>query len=248
MNKNFKIVVEYDGTDFSGWQKQKDKKTVQGEIERVLAQILNQDIRISGSGRTDSGVHAFGQVANFHADTQIDPLVLKKAVNSLIRQHPIVIKECSVVGDNFHAQYATISKEYHYYILNREDPSAIGRMFQWHILPPLDIELMNQCCQTIIGVFDFRSFENTGSPRSTTIREVIFSEIRQLNEGRLVFKIRATGFLKYMVRNIIGTIVLAGHKKISIQEFKDILEAKDRKKAGPTAPPHGLFLKQVNYF
>ena len=248
MNKNFKIVVEYDGTHFFGWQRQKDEKTVQGEIEKVLSRILNQDIRITGSGRTDSGVHAFGQVANFHADTQIDPIVLKKAVNSMIRQHPIVIKECSVVGDDFHAQYATISKEYHYFILNREDPPAIGRMFQWHILQPLDIELMNQCCKAITGVFDFRSFENTGSPRSTTVREVLFSEVCQLDEGRLVFIIKASGFLKYMVRNLIGTIVLAGHNKITGQEFKDILEAKDRKKAGPTAPPHGLFLKQVNYF
>ncbi len=247
MNRNFKIVVAYDGTGFFGWQKQKDKKTIQGEIEKVLTQILNQNIRITGSGRTDSGVHAFGQVANFHADTQFNPLDLKKAINSLIRKHPIVIQECCVVDDNFHAQYNSVSKEYHYYILNREDPCAIGRMFQWHIPEPLDIELMNRCCKVITGVFDFKSFENSGSPRSTTAREVFFSEICQLDQEKLVFKIRANGFLKYMVRNLIGTIVLAGHKKISVEEFMHILEAKDRTKAGPTAPPQGLFLKQVNY-
>ncbi|MFA5902506.1 MAG: tRNA pseudouridine(38-40) synthase TruA [Desulfobacula sp.] len=246
MNRNFKIVVEYDGTYFFGWQKQKNKKTVQGEIENVLSRILNQDIRISGSGRTDSGVHAFGQVANFHADTTIEPFTIKKAVNSMIKD-PIVIKECDLVENDFHAQYDCVSKEYYYYILNREDPCAIGRMFHWHIPVPLDIGIMNQCCKVITGVFDFKSFENTGSPRSTTVREVHFSEICQLDEGRIVFKIQAGGFLKYMVRNLIGTIVLAGHKKISVQEFKGILEEKDRTKAGPTAPPHGLFLKQANY-
>lgn len=246
MNRNFKIIVEYDGTLFSGWQRQKDKKTIQGEIEKVLSRIFNQDIKIIGSGRTDSGVHALGQVANFHVDTGMEPIMIKKAVNSMIKD-PIVIRDCHIVENHFHAQYDTISKEYQYFILNREDPSAIGALFQWHIRPPLDIGLMRQCCRAIIGVFDFRSFENTGSPRSTTIREVIFSDICQLDGGRLVFKIQATGFLKYMVRNLIGTITLAGQKKISVQKFKDILEAKDRAKAGPTAPPHGLFLKQVNY-
>ncbi len=247
MNKNFKIVVEYDGTLFFGWQRQKDKKTIQGEIEKILSRILNQEIRITGSGRTDSGVHAFGQVANFHAETDLDPYQLKKAVNSIIKD-PIVIRECHIAENDFHAQYDAISKEYQYFILNREDPSAIGASFQWHIRQPLDIELMRQCCRVITGVYDFKSFENAGSPRTTTIREVLFSEISQLEEDRFFFIIRANGFLKNMVRNLIGTIVLAGQKKISVKEFKDILKAKDRAKASPTAPPHGLFLKQVNYF
>jgi len=247
MTRNFKIIVEYDGTHFFGWQRQKDKKTIQGELEKALSRIMNQNIRITGSGRTDSGVHALGQVANFHALTDMDPYMIKKAVNSMIKD-PIVIRECCVVDDAFHAQYDAVSKEYHYYMLNREDPSAIGALFQWHIRRPLDIGWMQQCCQAIVGVHDFQSFENTGSPRSTTIREVGGSEIRQLEENRLAFIIRANGFLKYMVRNLIGTIVLAGQKKISVQEFTDILKAKDRRKAGPTAPPHGLFLKQVNYF
>ncbi len=246
MNKNFKIIVEYDGTHFFGWQRQKEKKTVQGEIEKVLSRIMSQNIRITGSGRTDSGVHAFGQVANFHANTVMEPFMIKKAVNSMIKD-PIVIRECNIVEKNFHAQYDAISKEYHYYILNREDPCAIGAFYQWHIRQPLDIVLMGQCSQAITGVFDFRSFENSGSERSSTIREVFFSEIRELKNDRIVFKIRASGFLKYMVRNLIGTIVLAGQKKITVPEFKDILYAKDRTKAGPTAPPQGLFLKQVHY-
>lgn len=246
MNKNFKIIIEYDGTGFFGWQRQKDKKTVQEEIETVLSMILNQSIKIFGSGRTDSGVHAFGQVANFHADTGINPLKLKKAVNSLIKL-PIVIRDCTIVDDKFHSRYNAVSKEYHYFILNQEDPCAIKRQYQWHIRHDLDIKIMNQCCQAITGIMDFKSFENSGSPRSSTIREVLFSNINPIKQNRLVFKICARGFLRYMVRNLIGTIVLAGANKITLNEFIKIVEAKERAKAGPTAPPHGLFLKKVNY-
>jgi len=246
MNKNFKIIIEYDGTNFFGWQKQPDTKTVQGEIEKALTLILNQKIKITGSGRTDAGVHAMGQVANFHADTNILPQKIKAALNSLIKD-PIVIRDCHLVADSFHARYNAVSKEYHYFILNRQDPRAIARMYQWHIKFPLDIKAMTQCCKAITGVFDFKSFENTGSPRSSTIRQVFFANISQLNHQRLVFKICASGFLKYMVRNLIGTIVLAGLNKISIDGFNQILEAKDRSLAGQTAPSHGLFLKKVNY-
>jgi tRNA pseudouridine38-40 synthase len=246
MDKNFKIVIEYDGTNFFGWQIQKDKKTIQGEIEKVLSRILNQKIRISGSGRTDAGVHAFGQVANFYADTGILPGDLKKGANSLI-QNSIVIRECCIVEDDFHARYKAISKEYHYFILNRKDPCAINRFFQWHIRYPLNLDAMRQCCQTITGNFDFKSFENTGSPRSSTIREIFFFNINQIDNNRLVFEICANGFLKYMVRNLIGTIVLAGLNKITIDDFITIFKAKDRTKAGSTAPAHGLFLKKVTY-
>ncbi len=250
MNKNFKIVIEYDGSSFFGWQRQKNKKTIQEEIELVLSKILNQKIQIAASGRTDAGVHAFGQVANFHADSDMNPLKLKKAVNSLIKL-PIVIKDCTIVDDTFHARYNAVSKEYHYFILNQEDPCAIKRQYLWHIRHPLDIQIMNHCCGLIQGIFDFKSFENTGSPKSSSIREVFSANIHPLDKNReinrLVFKICANGFLRYMVRNLIGTIVLAGANKIKPHDFLKILEKKERAKAGPTAPPHGLFLKKVNY-
>lgn len=246
MNKNFKILIEYDGIQFYGWQIQNDKKTIQGEIEKALSLILNQEVKITGSGRTDAGVHALGQVANFHANTNIEPYNIKKAMNSLIK-HPIVIRECTIMDNDFHARYNAVSKEYHYFILNREDPCAINRLYQWHIRHPLNIGAMEQCCKAITGIYDFKSFENTGSPRSSSIREVFFSNITQLDNNRLVFKICAKGFLRYMVRNLISTIVLAGLNKICLDEFIKIFEAKDRSLAGPTAPAHGLFLKKVNY-
>lgn len=247
MMKNFKIVIEYDGTPFFGWQRQKDRPTVQEEIENTLSRMLNQEVTISGSGRTDAGVHAWGQVASFKAETGLTTERIKKGMNSMIKS-PIVIHDCAIVPDDFHAQYSAVSKEYHYVILNREDPCAIRRRYLWHIRHILDLEAMNSCCRQIIGRHDFKSFENTGSPRSTTVRQVFSAGFERRPEGDyLQFRICANGFLKYMVRNIVGTLVLAGRHHISENEFKNILSTKDRKKAGATAPAHGLFLHQVNY-
>ncbi len=238
--------MEYDGTDFSGWQRQKDRLTVQEEIERTLSTILNQEIKISGSGRTDAGVHALGQVASFTASTRIGLPDLKKGFNSLIK-HPIVVRECTLAHGDFHAQYSAISKEYHYMILNRETPCAVGRNYLWHIRPPLDLDLMNQCCTLLVGEHDFKSFENTGSPRTSTVREIFSAQVSSREDHRLVFKICASGFLKNMVRNILGTLVDAGRGKIEVQTFKEILNAGDRSLAGATAPARGLFLYRVNY-
>ena len=246
METNFKMTVEYDGTDFSGWQRQNDRPTIQGEIETVLTRILNQHIRISGSGRTDAGVHARAQVASFHARTDLTADDIKRGVNALIKG-PIVIRDCIPAEPDFHAQYSARSKEYHYCILNRETPCAIGRNYQWHVRKPLNIDMMNQCCTVLIGEFDFKSFENTGSPRASTVRRVMHAGMVSDSDDRLLFKIRATGFLKYMVRNIVGTLVQAGIEKITPTDFKTILTARDRTAAGPTAPPHGLFLHRVYY-
>lgn len=246
MIQHFKITIEYDGTLFFGWQRQKDQVTVQGEIEKTLSIILNQTVVIAGSGRTDAGVHAWGQTASFSADTTLDCNRIKKAVNSLMKL-PVVIRDCCIVPGDFHAQYSALSKEYHYVVLNRPDPCAIGCRYQWHIPCPLNLSAMEDCCRIITGVHDFKSFENTGSPRSSTVREIFCATIEPQTDDQLVFKIRASGFLKYMVRNIVGTLVAVGKGKISVDQFKKILDARDRKRAGATAPAHGLFLKKVYY-
>ena len=247
MNKNFKITIEYDGTPFSGWQIQNNRITVQGEIEKSLSRILNQKIKINGSGRTDAGVHALGQTANFHAATSISCSDLKKGVNSIING-PIVIRKCETVHHDFHARYNAVSKEYHYHILNRSDPCAVGKNYIWHIKKKLNIDMMNQCCSLITGTHDFKSFEGAGSPRPHTIREIFSSSVEKQDKNRIIFKIKANGFLRFMVRNIMGTLVAAGLLKISPDEFKTIMEAKDRNIAGMTAPSRGLFLIKVNYY
>ncbi len=246
MIQTFRLTIEYDGTRFSGWQRQADEPTIQGELELVLSRILNQPVILAGSGRTDAGVHARGQVASFCAETDMDPRVLQKGVNSLMK-HPIVLTECIQVPDNFHARYSAVSKEYHYHILNTENPCAVGRDYVWHIHTPLDIAVMNQCCALLCGTRDFKSFENTGAPRRSTVRTVFMARVDRQDQGSLVFKICADGFLKNMVRNIMGTLVDAGRHKTTVKGFEAILSAKDRSLAGATAPAKGLFLKQVNY-
>ncbi|MEX1299438.1 MAG: tRNA pseudouridine(38-40) synthase TruA [Desulfotignum sp.] len=246
MIQTFKLTIEYDGTGFSGWQRQTDNPTIQGALEQVLSTILNQPVTLAGSGRTDAGVHARAQVASFCAETGMDPFTLKKGVNRLMK-HPIVLKDCVQVPDSFHAQYSAVSKEYNYYILNRQDPCAIGRNYVWHVHRPLDLIPMNQCCQRICGTHDFKSFENAGSPRRSTVRTVFMARMDRLKNDRLVFQICADGFLKNMVRNLMGTLVDAGHGKITPRMFENIMSGQKRSLAGATAPARGLFLHQVNY-
>ena len=247
---NFKIIIEYDGKNFSGWQIQKDRITIQAELEKNLSKILNQPIKVTGSGRTDAGVHAYGQVANFLANTNLPCHKIKHGINSIINKS-IVIKTCSIVNQNFHARYDALSKEYHYYILNRSTPCAIQKNYVWHIKKNLNLDKMIQCCSIIKGRHDFKSFEGAGSPKKNSIREIfsagIVNDTNNINKNTIIFKISANGFLRYMVRNIIGTIVLAGLSKISTKEFENILTAKNRDLAGATAPAQGLFLMNVEY-
>ncbi|MDY0219674.1 MAG: tRNA pseudouridine(38-40) synthase TruA [Desulfobacterium sp.] len=246
MKKNFKLTLEYDGTEYSGWQVQNNSPTIQGEIENALGLMLDQPIRIWGSGRTDAGVHALAQVANFQASTSMGQSQLKKGLNSLLKG-PIVVHECTEVDEAFHARYNAREKEYHYFFLNRELPCAVGRNFVWHIRHPLKIDAMEECCRIITGTHDFKAFEGAGSPRSTTVRTLFLAGFEKTAKDRFYFKIRGNGFLRFMVRNIVGTLVLAGAGKITPIDFRKILQGRDRSLAGPTAPAKGLFLMKVSY-
>jgi len=246
MTRNFKLVIEYDGTMFFGWQRQTAHASIQGELEKILSRILNQEIKIHGSGRTDAGVHARAQVAHFHAQTTILPQALQKGVNSMIK-HPIVIRECAEVPLNFHARYNVRSKEYRYYILNRAVPCAIGRNYAWHVGKSLDMETMNRCSKYLVGTHDFKTFENTGTPKYSTVRTVFSAKWTSEPKDRMVFRISASGFLKNMVRNIVGTLKDAGEGKISPDAFEKIMASGERPLAGATAPARGLFLHEVIY-
>jgi len=246
MLKNFKIIVEYDGTGYHGWQRQKADRTIQQEIEQALETMTAGQITLCGSGRTDAGVHAFGQTANFLCETDLSPEVFKKGLNSLLPED-IVIKECRLAAESFHARYDVKSKVYHYRIVNRKVPPAIGRQYAWFIRKRLDTAAMRYAISHICGIHDFKAFEGTGSPRSHTIRNVMAADLNENNEGSIVFEIEADGFLRYMVRNIVGTLVDVGLGKIIPAEFKVILESKNRSQASATAPPHGLFLMEVKY-
>jgi tRNA pseudouridine38-40 synthase len=246
MTKNFKITIEYDGSRYHGWQRQKNDHSIQAEIENALEKMTATRVTLIGSGRTDAGVHAAGQVANFKCETRLTPEAFFNGLNSLLPED-IIIKECELAAAEFHARYDVRSKIYQYKILNRPVPAAVGRQYVWHIRNPLDPQTIRTAMAHIIGRRDFKAFEGSGSPRQNTIREVFSAKLSQNPGDILIFEIEAEGFLRYMVRNIVGTLVDVGLGKITAADFEHILESKNRSQAGMTAPARGLTLVRVNY-
>lgn len=246
MVDNFKLIIEYDGTAYHGWQDQGGLPTIQGEIEKALAAISGRRVRVFGSGRTDAGVHAWGQVANVALETRLGPRELQNALNSLLPAD-IVIRQCRPAEPTFHARYSATSKVYHYRILNRPVAPAVGRQYVWAIRHPLDLTAIRTAIAPLLGRHDFKAFEGAGSPRRHTMREVIAAELTETAPDELVFAIEADGFLRGMVRNIVGTLVEVGKGRRPPTDVERILRSRDRRNAGITAPPQGLFLVVVRY-
>ena len=244
--RNIKLLIEYDGTNYLGWQVQAKGLTIQGVIEEKLTLLTGEKIGLIGSGRTDAGVHALGQVASFKTKSRMETRTLWKALNSLLPSD-IVIQKVEEVEEDFHARKNPKSKVYEYRILNREVRSPFHRVYAWHIPQRLDLKEMKRAARMLVGEHDFSCFRSVGTPTKTTVRRVFRSEWKRNQEGFLRFEIEATGFLKQMVRAIVGTLVDVGKGRISVEGFREILESKDRSKAGPTAPAHGLFLLEVKY-
>jgi tRNA pseudouridine38-40 synthase len=244
--KTFKLIIEYDGSCFHGWQRQKKDRTVQETIENALAVMTREKVIVIGSGRTDAGVHALGQVAGFKTRSRLDATVFLNGLNSLLPDD-VAVRACDPMPDTFHARFDVKSKRYRYHILNRPIALAVGRQFVWHIRKPLDTAAMTDAASILLGTHDFKAFEGTGSPRDHAIRTVTDSTIRVTGDGNLTYDIQANGFLRFMVRNIVGTLVDVGLGKIDKQDLRAILQSKDRTRAGATAPPQGLFLMDVTY-
>jgi len=244
--RNIKLLIEYDGTNYQGWQVQPKGPTIQGILEEKIGLLTGQPVQLFGSGRTDSGVHALGQVAHFKTQSQMDIRTIQKALNSLL-PHDIVIQMAEEVGEGFHARKHSKSKIYEYRILNRNLRSAFHRGYVWHIPQKLNLTEMKKATQSLIGEHDFSAFRTVGSPTRTTVRRVIRAEWKKGRDGLIRFEIEANGFLKQMVRSIIGTLVEIGKGRMEAAEIREILNSRDRKEAGPTAPAQGLFLKEVKY-
>jgi tRNA pseudouridine38-40 synthase len=244
--KNVKLVIAYDGTDYRGWQYQREGPTIQSTIERCLSKITGDPVSLIASGRTDSGVHALNQVANFKTLSRLPPEVIQKALNSMLPAD-IFIREASYESPLFHARYHALSKVYEYRILNREEPDIFQRRFLWHIRRPLALPEMAKCLDWLMGTHDFSSFRASGSGNVNPVRTIHAARLIEHGEGFITVGFEADGFLRHMVRNIVGTMVEVGLGAIKPERFKEILEARDRGQAGPTAPPNGLFLMQVNY-
>lgn len=246
MRRNFKLTIEYDGSAYHGWQRQPNGPSIQSAIENAIRRMTHQTITLIGSGRTDAGVHALGQVANFKCDTRIEPDAFQKGLNSILADD-IVIQACIEVPIEFHSRFDVKSKRYHYHILNQPLPKAVGRHYNWWIRRQLDLKAMREAAHHLLGRHDFKAFEGAGSPRSHTIRHIMLADLTDQPNGIIQFGVEADGFLRYMVRNIVGTLVAVGRGDIDASQFKTILLSKDRNKAAATAPAHGLFLVKVSY-
>ena len=243
MLKNIKLEIEYDGTNFYGWQIQPKLRTVQGEIQEKLKTILGQKVNLIGAGRTDVGVHALGQVANFKTTSELDKNSIVNGLNGLL-PGDIVIKEIEEVDLNFNSRYSAKSRIYNYRIhLGR---TAILRNYVWEVLYSLNLENIFDSTKKIEGEHDFSSFCVAESTKDNNVCHV-FSANWEKSGDELTFKIEADRFLHTMVRSLVGTFIEVGRGYFSVSDFVNIMEAKDRKKAGPTAPACGLYLVKVEY-
>ena len=243
--RNIKITIEYDGKDFNGWQKQPNKLNIQGEIERAIEEITGEKVDLIASGRTDAGVHALAQVANFKIEKDIPIEKIPYALNSKLKKS-IRVKSAEEVDEKFHSRYTCKRKTYRYVINNSLQGTAIYRNLQYHFPEKLDEEKMNKGIKYLIGEHDFKSFKASGTSSKSSVRTIYDAKVTR--EGEIVtIELTGNGFLYNMVRIISGTLVDVGIGKIKPEDVKDILEARDRLKAGRTLPPTGLYLVDVKY-
>jgi tRNA pseudouridine38-40 synthase len=243
----YKLIIEYDGTNFCGWQRQKDKLSVQEVIETAIKTFSNQQITVHVSGRTDAGVHALGQVMHFDLEgDHFSSYNVMNAMNFYLRPQPIVVLECQEIDTEFHARFSAKERHYKYIILNRVPYPTLKKNRVWHVIKKLDINDMQEAANHLIGKHDFSSFRAKLCQASSPIKTLNQIKISAAKD-EITFIISAQSFLHHMVRNIVGTLKLVGEGKITPIEVKTILEAQDRKKAGATAPACGLYLERIDY-
>ena len=243
---NIRLIMAYDGSRYRGWQRQSNAATIQEVVERKIQVMIGEPVKLIASGRTDAGVHALNQVCNFTTRSDIGPEKIKKGLNSLL-PNDIFIIAADYVPLEFHARYNVKSKIYEYRVLNQDDPDIFLRNYLWHVRSPLDSRVMAKCLSLLVGRNDFSSFKSSGSGNMDPVRLLMRAELHGPENRLLRFVIEADGFLRHMVRNIVGSVVEAGLGRISFDEFKEILESRDRRAAGTKAPAQGLFLIEVKY-
>ncbi len=242
---HYKLLLEYDGTNYHGWQIQPTDATVQGTLEAALSRILNTPIRVRVAGRTDAGVHALGQVATFQVATPLNLVRFQHSLNSVLPSD-IAIRTISEVSDTFHPRYDAHSRTYQYRIWNQPSPSAMHARYSWHIPYPLDQDAMNAAAALLIGHHNFSSFQGADSVERTPWRTVMHSAICRERDF-LVYTVEARSFVRHMVRNIVGSLVDVGRGAVGMDEFAAVFAARDRSRAGLNAPPQSLFLVTVRY-
>jgi len=244
--KNIKLKIEYDGTNYVGWQSQKKHISIQEKIEEAIKSVTGENIKLIGSGRTDAGVHAIEQIANFLTDSAIEGERFKYAINTKLPDD-IIIKSSQEVDLNFHARFSATKKKYRYIIYNEVTPSPIYRNYSCHFKYKIDMDRMIEASKYLIGEHDFESFMGRKSVTDTTIRMIYSIDITR-NGPFIEIVIVGKSFLRNMVRNIVGTLLKIGTGKSEVGYIKEVIDAKDRRKAGVTAPAQGLYLEKVYYW
>jgi len=242
----FKLTIEYDGTTFSGWQEQPGQRTIQGVLKKALTTILRHPVMLQGASRTDAGVHAIGQTASFHTNIDVEPQRLVKGLSALCRPGVAVVN-AEIVHDEFNARFAAQGKHYKYQILNRSAASPLIGSVSWHVPRLLDLKLMQEAANLMVGTHDFNGFRAADCGRENTVRTLTHVGVERTDKDVIVITVKGTAFLKYMVRIISGTLVEIGLKKLPVDTPEKVFASKDRSLAGQTAPARGLTLIKVYY-
>jgi tRNA pseudouridine38-40 synthase len=242
----YKLVVEYDGTDFVGWQRQINGPSVQAALEEAVKGFCGETANVYGAGRTDSGVHALAQVAHVDIDRDTTADTVRDALNAHLRQVPVSVLSATIVPDDFHARFSAIERAYRYLIVNRRSPPAIHRGRVWHVPVPLDTAAMNAAAQVLVGKHDFTTFRATLCQAKSPVKTLTSLTVERRGDD-ISIHARAPSFLHHQVRNFVGTLKLVGEEKWTKSDVESALAACDRTKGGPTAPAHGLYLAEVVY-
>ncbi|SDF40110.1 tRNA pseudouridine(38-40) synthase TruA [Sporomusa acidovorans] len=244
--RNIKLNLAYDGTAYHGFQRQTNAITIQQVLEEQLPKIFGHPLTVCGAGRTDAGVHAYGQVVSFFTTGTVPTERIPLAAKSVL-PHDIVITHAAEESVEFHARYSAQSKIYRYRIVNSRLANPFELKYAWHFTRPLDIALMQAALQAIVGTHDFSAFRATGGAPISPVRTIMTADCRAADDSIIEFEFWGTGFLYHMVRNLVGTLVEVGRRRMTPAGFDAVLQGRDRRAAGVTAPPHGLYLVEVKY-
>jgi len=242
---NYKIVIEYDGTNFVGWQQQENGQSIQSALQEALVKLSNEKVIIFGAGRTDAGVHAYGQVASFNLNKKIKTDVIRDGLNQHLRPHPIAVQNAEIVDDNFHARFSAKKRWYEYKIINRRPPLTIDLNRAWCVYKNLDIEKMKSESLSFLGKHDLNAFRSAHCQSKNSMKTIDSVSIKNIDE-QIIIEVSAKSFLHSQVRIMIGTLVDIAKGNIN-KTVLDIINSKQRDIAGQTAPANGLYLKKVEY-